>query len=192
MIEAMLSKFLIHIFHRSATGSNTMRTLLTPLGPVFFLSLLIFLVIASLYTDRVMDFPVLIPAPVSVIFSLPLLTGGLFLTFWSGFCFLRVRGTPVPFNPPPVLVETGPYAWSRNPMLTGVFLILFGLGILLKSISLFFIFTPLFIFLMIWEIRTVEEPELEKRLGDQYIQYKKRVPMFFPRLVYRRKQGNSH
>jgi protein-S-isoprenylcysteine O-methyltransferase Ste14 len=190
LIEAMLSKFFIHIFHRSATGSGRMRILLTPLGPGFFLSLLVLLVIASLYTDRMVGFPGLISAPINVILSLPLLAGGLFLTFWSGFCFLKARGTPVPFNPPPVLVDTGPYAWSRNPMLTSVFMILFGLGVLLNSVSMIFIFSPLFILLMIWEIRAVEEPELEMRLGEQYIQYKKRVPMFFPRIVTRRQDNN--
>jgi protein-S-isoprenylcysteine O-methyltransferase Ste14 len=75
-------------------------------------------------------------------------------------------------------------------MLTSVFMILFGLGVLLNSVSMIFIFSPLFILLMIWEIRAVEEPELEMRLGEQYIQYKKRVPMFFPRIVTRRQDNN--
>ncbi len=33
-----------------------------------------------------------------------------------------------------------------------------------------------------WELKKVEEPELEKRLGKDYREYKKQVPMFFPRL----------
>jgi protein-S-isoprenylcysteine O-methyltransferase Ste14 len=31
-------------------------------------------------------------------------------------------------NPPRELVVAGPYGWVRNPMLTGVFATLFGLG----------------------------------------------------------------
>ena len=101
---------------------------------------------------------------------------------WSVLNFVRVKGTPVPFNPPPKLVTSGPYAHVRNPMLTGVFVLLFGLGVLLRSISLVSIFTPLFILFNVWELKAVEERELERRLGKDYVEYRKRVPMFIPRL----------
>jgi protein-S-isoprenylcysteine O-methyltransferase Ste14 len=65
-------------------------------------------------------------------------------------------------------------------MLTGIFIQLFGLGILGNSLALIIIFTPLFIFINYWELKRVEEPELAKRLGQEYVDYKKRVPMFFP------------
>jgi protein-S-isoprenylcysteine O-methyltransferase Ste14 len=39
---------------------------------------------------------------------------------------------------------------------------------------------------MVWEVISVEEPELVKRLGAKYVQYKQNVPMFFPRVVKRR------
>ena len=58
----------------------------------------------------------------------------LFFVGWSVLNFHKVKGTPVPFNPPPALVTTGPYAYVRNPMLSGIFLLLFGLGILFGSI----------------------------------------------------------
>jgi protein-S-isoprenylcysteine O-methyltransferase Ste14 len=67
-------------------------------------------------------------------------------------------------------------------MLTGIIILFFGLGMILNSISLVFIFTPVFILLMVWELKNIEEPELEKRLGKEYLEYKKEVPMFFPRL----------
>jgi protein-S-isoprenylcysteine O-methyltransferase Ste14 len=37
----------------------------------------------------------------------------------------------------------------------------------------------------VWELKAVEERELEKRLGKDYVEYKKRVPMFVPRLKVR-------
>jgi protein-S-isoprenylcysteine O-methyltransferase Ste14 len=64
-------------------------------------------------------------------------------------------------------------------MLTGIFMQLFGLGVTLGSISLIFLFTPLFIIINFWELKKVEEPELVNRLGEEYVEYKKRVPMFF-------------
>jgi protein-S-isoprenylcysteine O-methyltransferase Ste14 len=72
-------------------------------------------------------------------------------------------------------------------MMTGLFITLFGLGIWCRSISLVFIFSPLFVLLSAWELKAIEEPELEKRLGKEYIEYKKRVPMFFPWMKPREK-----
>ena len=93
----------------------------------------------------------------------------------------------MPINPPPKLVTSGPFAYVRNPMVTGIFIILFGLGILYSSVTLIFLFTPLFIFINIWELKAIEEPELVKRLGEEYIEYKIRTPMFIPGLRKRTK-----
>ena len=68
-------------------------------------------------------------------------------------------------------------------MLTGVFLILFGLAIWYGSISLFFIFTPLYILLHVVELKKIEEPELAKRLGKEYLEYKKVTPCASPKLI---------
>src|SRR5665648_1012839 len=110
-----------------------------------------------------------------------ILSIGLSLMLWSILHFIKVKGTPVPFNPPPKLVTTGPYSYIRNPMLSGVFILMFGFGIFFRSISLVFIFTPLFVLLNFLELKAIEEPELENRLGKDYSKYKKRVPMFFPK-----------
>jgi hypothetical protein len=67
-------------------------------------------------------------------------------------------------------------------MLSGIFILLFGLGFAFKSISLLFVFAPLFILINVMEITAIEEPELEMRLGRDYLEYKKKTPMFFPRI----------
>jgi protein-S-isoprenylcysteine O-methyltransferase Ste14 len=162
-----------------------MRNLLTPAGAVFFFGLITLFIFAALQVDKFLNFPKLLPTALNIIVSTPILAIGLFLMIWSVLNFVRVKGTPVPFNPPPKLVTTGPYAHVRNPMLTGVFVLLFGLGVLLRSISLVSIFTPLFILFNVWELKAVEERELEKRLGKDYVEYKKRVPMFIPQLKVR-------
>jgi protein-S-isoprenylcysteine O-methyltransferase Ste14 len=152
-------------------------------GAVFFFTIVWLFVVASLQVDKVLGFPKLFTPPLNIIVCVPVLAIGLFLILWSILHFVRVKGTPVPFNPPPELVTSGPYAHVRNPMLTGVFILLFGLGVLFQSISLLSMFTPLFILLNAFELKVIEEPELEKRLGKEYLEYKKRVPMFIPRLV---------
>jgi len=159
-----------------------MRNLLTPAGAVFFFGLIALFVFAALQADKLLDLPELLPTSLNIIVSVPIIAIGLFLMIWSILQFIRVKGTPVPFNPPPKLVTTGPYAYVRNPMLTGVFVLLFGLGVLLRSISLVSIFTPLFILFNVWELKAVEERELERRLGKGYVEYKKRTPMFIPKL----------
>ena len=107
---------------------------------------------------------------------------GLVLSGWCVVRFIRAQGTPVPFNPPRELVTAGPYAWSRNPMLTGVFACLFGLGFFLHSVSIVVLWTPVFVLLNVIELKMVEEPELERRFGTSYREYKRRVPMFVPRV----------
>lgn len=183
-----LHKKLIEIFYKAARSSSRMRTLLTPVGLLFFFTVVVLLIVASLQVDKFLGLPKLLPTPVNIILSVPILAIGLFLVLWSVLHFIKVKGTPVPFNPPPKLVTTGPYAYVRNPMLTGWFILFFGLGVLFRSISLVFIFTPLFVLLNVLELRAVEEPELGKRLGKEYLEYKKRVPMFIPWLKVRTKK----
>ena len=179
---------LISLFYKTATGSKKVRNFLTPIGVIFFFSLIELFIIMSLWIDKLLHFPKLISHPLNIIVSLLILAMGLFLVLWSISDFIKAKGTPVPFNPPPKLVTTGPYSYIRNPMLSGVFMLMFGFGILFNSISLVFIFTPIFILLNFLELKTIEEPELEKRLGKDYSKYKKRVPMFFPRLNYHRRR----
>jgi protein-S-isoprenylcysteine O-methyltransferase Ste14 len=59
---------------------------------------------------------------------------------------------------------------------------MFGVGALMNSLSLMVLFTPIFALLNALEIRFIEEPELELRLGEPYREYRRRVPMFFPRI----------
>jgi len=75
-------------------------------------------------------------------------------------------------------------------MLTGVFALLFGIGALLGSASLLVIITPLFILVNVWELKVIEEPELVKRLDQDYIEYRKSTPMFFPSLgkIFKRRK----
>jgi protein-S-isoprenylcysteine O-methyltransferase Ste14 len=168
--------------HRLATGTRRTRTLLTPIGVAVFGGFTALFVFAGILVDSLLTLPDLLPERVRLPLAIPTMAVGLGLTAWSAFHFLRAKGTPVPFNPPPRLVTSGPYSLSRNPMLTGVFLFLFGLGFAVSSVSLVLFFVPLFILVNVWELKEIEEPELVKRLGDEYAEYRKRTPMFIPRL----------
>jgi protein-S-isoprenylcysteine O-methyltransferase Ste14 len=172
----------IEFLCRVATGSKKIRNVFTPIGAFFYALLIFFFVVAALQVDRFLGINDILPRLLSILLALPVFALALFLLGWSVLNFFRAKGTPVPFNPPPRLVTTGPYAYVRNPMLTGIFALLFGFGVLLGSASLLVVFTPLFILINVWELKVIEEPELIKRLGEDYIEYRKRTPMFFPRL----------
>ncbi len=170
----------INFLYRAATGTKKTRTLLTPIGVMIFGVFTALFVFAAIIVDKLLHFPPLAPEGVRLPLSIPVMVIGIAVTAWSAFHFLKVKGTPVPFNPPPQVVKTGPYRYARNPMLTGVFLFLFGVGFGINSVSLVFLFTPLFVLINVWELKQIEEPELMKRLGDEYIEYRRKTPMFLP------------
>jgi protein-S-isoprenylcysteine O-methyltransferase Ste14 len=179
----------INLFHRAATGTKKTRTLLTPIGVTIFFLFTALFVLAAIFVDRLLNLPRLLPEVARLPVSIPVMVVGIVLSVWSAIHFLKVKGTPVPFNPPPKVVKTGPYQYVRNPMLTGVFLFLFGVGFYINSVSLVLFFTPLFVLVNVWELKKIEEPELMKRLGNEYIEYRKQTPMFIPRC---RPRSNSN
>jgi protein-S-isoprenylcysteine O-methyltransferase Ste14 len=170
----------INFLHKAATGTKKTRTLLTPIGVMIFGLFTALFIVAAMIFDWLLDLPPLLPQGARLAVSVPVAVIGVAVAAWSAFHFLKVKGTPVPFNPPPKVVKTGPYRYARNPMLSGVFLILFGIGFGINSVSLVFFFTPLFIWFNVWELKNIEEPELVERLGDEYIEYRKQTPMFIP------------
>lgn len=180
----------INLLHKAATGTRKTRTLLTPIGVVIFGLFTALFVFAALLVDRILNLPGLLPEGARLSVSIPMMAAGLAVTAWSALHFLKAKGTPVPFNPPPKVVETGPYRYARNPMLTGVFLFLFGLGVAVDSLSLVCLFTPLYVLINVWELKRIEEPELVKRLGDEYTEYRERTPMFIPGFSRRSDSGH--
>ncbi|MBE0477890.1 isoprenylcysteine carboxylmethyltransferase family protein [Candidatus Aerophobetes bacterium] len=170
----------INLIYRSATSGKKIRVFLTPVGGVLYFTVIVLFIAISLWMDKFLGLPKFLSTPLNITVSVPIIAIGLFLILWSALHFFKIKGTPVPFHPPPKLVTAGPYAYVRNPMLTGIFIWLFGFGFLFRSISLVFIFTPLFILLNVLELKAIEEPELEKRLGREYVEYGNRVPMFIP------------
>jgi protein-S-isoprenylcysteine O-methyltransferase Ste14 len=172
---------LIEIFHSVATGSRRKRGFLIPFGLLVFGLSLAAVIALGLYTDNVLRMPGLLPGSLGVSIGVVLLVLGSMLCAWCVLRFKKAKGTPVPFNPPTELIIAGPYVWMRNPMVTGVFTGLFGIGLILHSVSIVFIWTPLYILVHVIELKKVEEPELELRFGAAYADYKRQVPMFIPR-----------
>ena len=177
----------VDLVHRAAVGNQTTRGILTPIGALFFGLFTAAFVFLAVLTDRVLPLQWPISTNISLLLAATILAIGAAITTWSVVHFAKARGTPVPFNPPPALVDSGPYRYARNPMLTGVFLLSFGIGFAIRSPSLVLFFTPLYILVHAWELKNIEEPELVKRLGEPYLEYRRRTPMFIPRIRPMRK-----
>ena len=186
---------IVRLIFNVVTGSRKLRMLLTPATALSFFIFATLLVMAFWALDRALGLPLFPPYPFNLCAGIPLVIAGLIMVFSCAAGFARAKGTPVPFSPPPALVTSGLYSYVRHPMMSGVYLAILGLGMLLKSIMVVFIFTPVFILLSVLEIKMIEEPELEIRLGKAYLNYKKKTPMFIPKLKRsprRGKDGDDH
>jgi protein-S-isoprenylcysteine O-methyltransferase Ste14 len=91
------------------------------------------------------------------------------------------RGTLAPWDPPRALVLEGPYRHVRNPMISGVVLVLFGEGLLLLSRP-HLVWALMFLGINALYIPLFEEPQLEARFGEAYREYCRHVPRIIPRL----------
>jgi len=166
--------------YRVATGGIKRRMRIMPIALVIFFGIVVLFIFASLWLDKWLTCLHFSPPLWSLALGWLLTIAGFIIMFWPVIAFFSTRGTPVPFNPPPKLITSGLYAYVRNPMILGLFIFMIGLGVLLGSLSLIFIFTPLFIVINVLYIKAIEEKEMEKKFGREYLEYKKRVPMFFP------------
>ena len=171
----------IEFISRTASQSGPAKKPMAFTAGTLFLALVIAVVLLALWTDRYFGFRTSPEYPMNWFTAIPLLLIGGGFWLWSVRVFFKAKGTPVPLNPPPNVITTGPYEFSRNPMMTGLFLFLFGIGFAAQSVSLVFIYTPLFILGTYFELKLIEEPELELRLGKEYVEYKRRTPMFWPK-----------
>lgn len=86
------------------------------------------------------------------------------------------------------LVTYGPFAWTRNPLYNGNFLIWLGFAV----ISGVFWFLPVAIVLFAIEYSLIvryEEGVLESTFGQEYLDYKSQTSRWIPRLPVRRIAG---
>lgn len=78
------------------------------------------------------------------------------------------------------LVVSGPYRYTRNPMLFGTLLVYLAIALIINSITAFFL-VILFAFFMLTFVVKKEEERLLKDFGDKYDLYRKKTSMIIPR-----------
>ncbi len=92
------------------------------------------------------------------------------------------RGTLAPWEPTHKLVVQGVYRHVRNPMISGVLFVLLGESMITASLPLFWWYFFVVVVNAIY-IPLSEEPGLVKRFGEDYVNYKRNVPRWIPRLT---------
>jgi protein-S-isoprenylcysteine O-methyltransferase Ste14 len=91
------------------------------------------------------------------------------------------------------LVTTGIYAYSRNPSIFGKLLGVLSVGFALNSISFCGLLVPMLLAISLAEKVWRQEPQLEEVFGDEYVRYRREVPLFLPwgLLIRSRRVGNA-
>jgi protein-S-isoprenylcysteine O-methyltransferase Ste14 len=116
-----------------------------------------------------------------VVWGTPLLPWGYLQYRWCGRYRTRIGGGGPGIDiPPDRIVDTGPYAWVRNPMYLGHLIFMAGLAITFQSLPALL----LLIFHLYWFHKRVREDEehLQTIFGQDYISYMRRVKRWIPGL----------
>lgn len=125
----------------------------------------------------------MVSATTRIALGIVFLACGLQIFTWCAVAFQRIgKGTLAPWSPTRRLVVRGLYCHTRNPMILGVWLLLLAEALLLDS-------PPLLIWAIVFLVANhvyfilLEEPGLERRFGAEYIEYRREVPRWLPRLT---------
>ncbi len=103
-----------------------------------------------------------------------IVVAGLALVFGPIRLFGRAGTTLEPFGKSTVLIVTGPYRWSRNPVYLGLAVVQIGLSVVLDS-ALPLLVIPAFVAVMGRKVIRPEEERLQRTFGDEYTAYRSRV-----------------
>lgn len=111
-----------------------------------------------------------------------LAVSGWAMVAWTVALFARRgRGTLAPWDPTQSLVVEGPFAYVRNPMISGVAAAIAGTAVAVGSLR---VGLWALVFVVVNHVYFVasEEPGLRRRFGAAYDAYTGAVPRWLPRL----------
>lgn len=122
------------------------------------------------------------PSVAAAAFGLLFLLAGLVLLTMTVRALVSIgKGTLAPWDPTMNLVVSGVYGHVRNPMISGVLMVLLGESLIFGSPGIFAWFVVFFLINQFY-IRSMEEPGLVKRFDGEYLEYRANVPMWIPRV----------
>jgi protein-S-isoprenylcysteine O-methyltransferase Ste14 len=115
-----------------------------------------------------------LPAGVEWVIGALLVVAGLGLLLWFNTLFNRSGTAVEPWKPTTAIVTTGPYRFTRNPAYLGMALTYVGIAAMSSAA---WVLLPLPIVLAIVDRGVIarEERYLERKFGEEYLAYKRRV-----------------
>ncbi len=107
------------------------------------------------------------------------IVAALALHFWSRVHLQHYYAERVEVQPEHKVIDTGPYAWMRHPVITSFFGIATGLFLINPSL-----FTIAALVYTVWDFSRAaqQEEELLSRTLPGYAEYARRTPRYLPRL----------
>lgn len=135
---------------------------------------------ASILVGLVLDGLLPLPVAIPEVDRAPWMVGGSLIViglvlFVAGVHRFSRAETPLPTNQPArVLVTSGIYRWTRNPIYLGFFLAYVGIGVAALSPWILILTLPVAITIR-YGVVAREEAYLERRFGGAYRDYKARV-----------------
>lgn len=143
--------------------------------------------------DKRLSFVPFIESPYNVILFILFLTSGAII-IWRTYTYLVIigEGSPCPqLGGTKKLVTSGPYSLVRHPSVIGKLLGIIGLGCLSRSAFFTFGIIPVLFVCSAFYNRFIQEKGCVERFGKEYLEYRKRVPMFIPRLRRTKRNENN-
>lgn len=96
------------------------------------------------------------------------------LGLWSVLLMRRTGQSENPWKPTTEIVQSGPFAFTRNPLYLQMVLACIGFSVMLGNIWILLL-TPVCAWVLHRFAIIPEEAYLERKFGDQYRDYKRRV-----------------
>jgi protein-S-isoprenylcysteine O-methyltransferase Ste14 len=122
---------------------------------------------------HILSWPSLPPAfaiPMAVLCEL----AGLFTDQWAQRCLREARTAVHPAHTTTVVVDTGPFRYSRNPIYVAQGFILACVGFITGSLAFFLAFLPWYVVMRLGVVAR-EERYLARKFGADYVSYMGRV-----------------
>lgn len=140
----------------------------------------------------------IIPFHIHVVIAIVLGISGMLLMIWSNiFLVINGKGGPaegygIEISPrTQVLVTSGPYAYCRNPMVSGALCIYSAIAVYQASVIGVMVLL-FFYYIISVKVISNEEQRLERDFGEQYRQYKCSVPRMFPDFKKKYNKKGNH
>jgi protein-S-isoprenylcysteine O-methyltransferase Ste14 len=133
-------------------------------------------VLAGYFVDRRWHWRILPSSMAGLLETAGLVAGvlGLGLMF-AAIARFHTHGTSIlPIMPTTAIAKDGPYRFTRNPMYLGLLILSMALALVMNSVWPLLFLIPAVV-VMNRAVISREEAYLERKFGEQYLEYKRRV-----------------